>query len=725
MRSDALPWNVLFIAVDDLCSVDDQLRILIPGHDLPNLRRLKSSGTTFRRACSTVPVCGPARAALMTGLSPAETGVLSNHVEWRDCGIRPEHAQNYRFRQAGYWCGTAGKIFHGYGPQPQPIHDTLYDSPRFRVTSWVPPTPVSLGGAEGRAFTGDESRFYDHQMASLAIEHLHNHQGDRPWYFELGFYKPHTPYDAPLWCYEAVDWRDVQMPEAWKDGWTVPPFLDEWMIRSLQKLTADPASWTADQLEYWQKSVRNYAAAALWFDHNLGRVLDALDASRFADSTIVSLYSDHGYHLGEQGHWHKFTLYEAASRAPMVIRVPGRTPREIDIPVQHHDIFATLHDYCAIVPHAGTRGRSLRRLIETGADPDLAARSVPSFWYGLCSIAWGDHRAILSGDGSLQIFDVRSDIWLQNDLSADADLACEARERLLATMQEWGWSLVGREGALSQGASLGSHIEGAARHDEALLAPVSVVFGSELPSGIGPHCIDLWLRSWRSAHVDLPVQVRDVTMAIRAPAIAIRGNDRDGHLYLSEWYTGTLDLYTGRGSRVFGGTRGNARIRTGPGNNRIHMICAGRRSEIWLGAGDDVVTSSAGSHVIHARHGSNRIRLGGKGSNEIHCGHGRNSVTGGLGDDLFHVGAGTNRIDPGGGRNRIVLTRTGMPQVLLGLDAGTCRFDMSDFVGLRPAWQRISDRVHLLQCNDEQIRFEGLTIEAIKAAIEGWADGAA
>lgn len=714
-------YNVLFIAVDDLCSVDDQLSLLIPGFDLPNLRRLKDSGTNFRRGYCTVPVCGPARAAMMTGLSPAETGVLSNNSEWYEAGIRPEHTQNYRFRQAGFWCGTAGKIFHGYGPQQQYIHDALYDDKRFYVSSWMPVERFKYGGAEGHAYAGDEARFYDYQMASFAIKHLQTYSGSRPWYFELGFFKPHTPYDAPVWCYEAVDWQDVTMPEAWKDGWTVPPFMDDWMLRALNSLSAQPDEWSAEQMEYWQKSVRNYAASALWFDHNLGRVLDALDASPFAQNTIVSLYSDHGYHLGEQGHWHKFTLYEAAGRAPMVIRVPGQKPKSIETPVLHHDIFATLHDYCDITPKAGSRGRSLRALIEEGQDTALAQRAVPTFWYGSCAIAWQQYRAILAGDGGFQLFDVEADVWLQNDISQTDPQAEAVKDLLLEAMQDWGWSVVIDGTLRSHGGSIASYLEQSTDLDSdiALMAPTTVIFGSGVPLGRAPYASDLWLRTWRGQALKLPSHIRDVAIMSKSQKLAVHANAQDGTLFIHPWDTADLDIFLGSGDRVFNGTRGRAKIRTGGGSNRVHLIAQGKRSELWLGTGNDTITAVAGAQIIHATGGTNQIRLAGDGADVVHSGHGRNVISTGGGDDTIHITGGQNVVDPGTGSNRIVLRRTGQPQVLKNLGAGKNIIDLSDFRGLKPIW-RLQDEAHVLSCSDEEIRFEEADLAQIKAMIKGW-----
>ncbi len=721
-------WNFLFIAVDDLCSIDSQLALLIPGYDLPNLRRLKARGTNFRRSYCPVPICGPSRASTMSNLSPAETGVLNNAYNWWDCGLRPEHMMNYRFRQAGYYLGNAGKIFHGYGAQQPWVHSVIYDSPRLEVDSWTPPrdTRSDMGGRLGWAYTGDETKFYDHVMASRFIRFLGDYKGERPWFYEVGFYKPHSDYDAPLRIYETLDWRRVVMPEPWKAGWNAPLFVEENLVQGLfQDMSVHPDTWSAEQLEYWQKSVRNYAASALWMDEQLGRVLDALEASPWADSTIVSLYSDHGYHVGDNGHWHKFTLYEAAARTPHVVAVPGREPREIWAAVSHLDLYATLQDYAGIERTGAMRGISQRSWIDEGTGRD--DRPVPTFWFGSCSVAWKNFRATIYSDGAYELFDAIADPWLTVNLAATHPRAAEIREILLDTMHDWGWSVVTDGIVLRNGTVARSFIGDPGKGN--LNARHNVLFGDVTPAGRSPYYQKVWRGAHRKDeggnnhvwHIPPDVEEMAVTEWTHLDRVTIHGNINDNKIVMDDWTWGTKTFHLGQGNNELGGTnlpRGSIRVHAGSGNDTIRSQ-ANWWSDIDLGQGDDrLYVTGQGGHRVRAVSGDNLIETG-PGNDEILTGHGLNTIRTHGGDDRIVIQGGRNDIDPGPGRNLVRVGRTGLPQVIRNLSAGETAIDLSDFAGMTLTWTSEDPRRHRLTAADESVLFLGLDLDTLKSRISG------
>src|SRR5690606_1535585 len=120
--------------------------------------------------------------------------------------------------------------------------------------------------------------------------------------------------------------EDVHLDDNWNQVWEVSAFADAYVRQFGGGGGLDPDTWSASKELAIRHEIRNYAAGALFMDAMLGRVLDALAASTFANDTVVTFYSDHGYHLGDRNRWHKFTLYEQAARAPMIIKVPGQTP---------------------------------------------------------------------------------------------------------------------------------------------------------------------------------------------------------------------------------------------------------------------------------------------------------------------------------------------------------------------------------------------------------------
>lgn len=723
-----MSYNFLFISVDDLCSIDSQVSKLIPGYDLPNLRRLKNVGTNFRRSYCPVPICGPSRASIMSNLSPVETGVISNTYHWWDAGLRPEHMMNYTFKSAGYFVGNAGKVFHGYGPQEPWIHNVIYDTPHRYVDSWLPPqeTRVNMGGRLGWAYTGDETKFYDHVMASRFVKFVGEYKQDRPWLYEVGFYKPHTDYDAPMRIYESLDWRRVVMPEEWKNGWDSAQFVNQNVVQGLfGEKSTHPKDWTTEDYEYWQKSVRNYAASALWMDEQLGRLLDALWASPFAENTVISLISDHGYHLGDNGHWHKFTLYEAAARTPHIIAVPGQPPREVWSPVSHLDIWATLQDYAGITPLAAQRGRSQRSWIDTGTG--VTDRPVPTFWFGSASVGYKDYRATIYSDGTYELFNVIEDPWLVHDLAKTHPDAAAIRNVLFDTMHDWGWSVVDHGETVRTGSYGRTFIGDADQAD--LSARHTVAFGNLRPKGRTPYIQKVWCGSaergdpkaehtWR-----LPEGPDDlvITEWTHLDRVTMHGNSGDNKIVMDDWTWGTKIFHLGQGNNEITGNnlpRGTVKIYAGSGNNILRSN-ANWPSEVHMGHGNDTLSVTGnGGHTVWANDGTNVIQTG-QGNDHINTGNGDNTINTGAGNDYILVSGGSNTVNPGPGKNTIKINRTAKLQRITNLHQGENTIDLSDWVGLPLTWSSDNPECHHLRAIDEHVIFSNIDIDKLKNSIKG------
>ena len=278
--------NFIFIAADDLCQID-MLQRLVTGFRMPNYERLAASGTEFRRAYCAVPICEPARTAVMTGISPFATRSFDLNISWKDI-VRPEHLWTYRLREGDepYHMVTQGKIFHGYVAVPQSVYDVLYDDTRFGF-SYTPSgvETVQNGGSHGTGYIGNEHQWYDHQVATRAINFLNSYAGAKPFWCEVGFQKPHTPFEAPQRCFEAVPLENVILPTEWQGGWDTVPFARTYMTDEKADEDPNPANWTEAKLDYIRLTIRSYAAAALFMDDQLGRVLDAPDFAVAATDT--------------------------------------------------------------------------------------------------------------------------------------------------------------------------------------------------------------------------------------------------------------------------------------------------------------------------------------------------------------------------------------------------------------------------------------------------------
>ncbi len=360
--------NVLFIAVDDLSTA-----LGCYGHPLaqtPHLDRLAATGVRFDRAYNQLPLCNPSRASVLTGLRPDTIKVydLDRHfrAELPDIITLPQ-----AFRRAGWWTGRVGKIYHydvpsGIGTDgldDPPSWDQSVN-PRGRdvteqalIVNPTPAKPVSAA-LSWLAADGDDAGQTDGLIATAAIRLLAEKR-DRPFFLGVGFFRPHTPYVAPRKYFDLYPLEKIRLP--------VAPADDRADLPPLAFAHNNPTPhYGLDELTC-RRALQAYYACVSFVDAQVGRLLDALDAQKLTDRTIVVLWSDHGYHLGEhQGVWQKRTLFEEATRAPLIIRAPAAAGngRPASAIVEFVDIFPTLTALAGIVAPANLAGRSLAPLLQ-------------------------------------------------------------------------------------------------------------------------------------------------------------------------------------------------------------------------------------------------------------------------------------------------------------------------------------------------------------------------
>lgn len=363
---DRLKMNVLFIAIDDL-----NTRLRCYGHKhihSPNIDHLAARGVRFDRAYCQYPSCGPSRASLLTGLRPKTTGVLSNTTSLRD-KLPNVVTLPQRFRQNGYHVARVGKIFHqgvpiqiGTSGLDDPLAWDQVINPRGRdrddedqLTVYTPDLllqdQMSYLAAEG-----EDDEQTDGKVATEAIRLLAQHR-DKPFFIAAGFYRPHIPYIAPKKYFESYDLEETIHPHI-PDGYqkTVP-------AAALASTRIWPNFGTTEQQV--RKCILAYDACVSFVDAQVGRVLEALKRLDLADSTIVVLWGDHGYHLGEHGLWRKNSLFEESARTPLIIASPGmksdgRVCRRI---VEFIDIYPTVVELAGLSVPKNIEGASLVPLI--------------------------------------------------------------------------------------------------------------------------------------------------------------------------------------------------------------------------------------------------------------------------------------------------------------------------------------------------------------------------
>lgn len=427
--------NVLFIAFDDL---NDWIEPLggHPQAKTPNLSRLARRATVFTHAYTAAPACNPSRAALMTGIAPYKSGVYYNNQAWRpampDAVTLPQH-----FMKHGYWAGGAGKIYHGVYPDPPSWSAYWPSKERNRPDD---PRPAELP-ANGIPKTGnfdwgplrvDTEEMGDAQVADWVAAKLRETH-EKPFFLAFGLYRPHLPWHVPQRYLDRFPPESIQVPPVFNDDLGDVPEAGVKM--------AGPDRDHANVIEHgqWKQAVQGYLAALNFADDMLGRVLDALDESGLADDTIIVMWSDHGWHLGEKHHWRKFALWEEATRVPLMFVVPEGTPglkegsragARCDRPVNLLDIYPTLSDLAGLPVNDGLDGRSLVPLLRNPGAPWRPTVST----YGRFShaVRSEDFRYIRYEDGAEELYDHRFDPMEWTNLAADANYREVKRE-----LQRW------------------------------------------------------------------------------------------------------------------------------------------------------------------------------------------------------------------------------------------------------------------------------------------------
>jgi arylsulfatase A-like enzyme len=351
--------SVLFIAVDDL---NDWVGVL-GGHPqtiTPNIDGLARRGVNFRRAYCQAPMCNPSRTSLMTGLRPSSTGVYQNNDIWRD-GAPDAVTLPQHFMRNDYVVLGGGKVYHG--SQNEAASWQAYYN--FEGFHRPPRTPVNgipnAGHFDWSPLDVKDEDTADTKLAMWTGDFLRR-KHDKPFFMGCGFYRPHLPWYVPRKYFEKFREESIELPKVLQNDLADVP---KSAIRSLRD--HDNVSST----KQWRRAVASYLACINHSDANVGRVIDALDSGPNRDNTIVVLWSDHGWQLGEKQQWRKFTLWERSCRVVMAIVAPGvsRKAGECDRTVELLDIYPTLVDLCGLPPRKELEGRSLRPLLENPKAP--------------------------------------------------------------------------------------------------------------------------------------------------------------------------------------------------------------------------------------------------------------------------------------------------------------------------------------------------------------------
>lgn len=376
--------NVLFLVVDDLntrlgCYGDDRVQS-------PNIDRLAARGLLFERAYCQYPSCGPSRASVLTGLRPHHTRVIDNRTRLREALPNAITLPQW-FRRHGYRTSRVGKVFHqdvptdlGTGGLDDPDSWDEVVNPRGRdkddealLTVHTPSLPLPDQMAF-LAAAGNDTEQTDGKVAGETIRLLRQNAGKR-FFLAAGFYRPHLPSIAPK------KWFNLYA----LDQTTLPALPQQYRERVPEPALASTPVWPnfgTTELQA-RECVLAYHATVSFVDAQIGRVLDALDALDLAKSTLIVLWGDHGFHLGEHGLWRKNSLFEESTRAPLILAAPwiaDSQGRSCPNPVEFIDIFPTVTEAAGLPLPQALDGLSLLSLLENpGASHDRPAYSEVHF----------------------------------------------------------------------------------------------------------------------------------------------------------------------------------------------------------------------------------------------------------------------------------------------------------------------------------------------------------
>ncbi|MEO2013986.1 MAG: sulfatase [Fuerstiella sp.] len=398
--------NVLFIAIDDLRPAlgcyDDDTAIT------PNIDRLASRGIVFNRAYCQEAVCSPSRLSLLTGRRPDTIRVWDLATHFRaavpDVVTLPQH-----FRNHDYHTRSIGKVYHGSG-KPSKDPPSWSVEPQFdfvrdpKVRYALPENLQGKGLKRSAAEAADvpDNTYIDGIVCNAAVAALAELQtGQQPFFLAVGFRKPHLPFCAPQKYWDLYDRKKIPLPASNKHPHAAP----ELAVRSWKELegyTDIPGDGRIPTSKV-RELRHGYYACVSYVDALVGRLLDELSRLKIADNTVIVLWGDHGFHLGEQGLWTKANNYELSTRVPLIVSVPGQTHAgaQTDALVELVDIYPTLADVCGLNAPVGVEGISLKPLM---AEPDRSWKSAV-----FCQYPRAREGSRHRGHGDIMGYAVRTD----------------------------------------------------------------------------------------------------------------------------------------------------------------------------------------------------------------------------------------------------------------------------------------------------------------------------
>jgi len=440
--------NILFIAIDDQ---NDWIGHM-GGHPMaktPHLDKLASRGTTFLNAHCNAPLCNPSRTSLLLGLRPSSTGIYGLSPWFRTVSaLKDRVALPQHFANHGYSTAATGKIYHGgtgsgagKGKGKGPAKEA--HKPEFQVTApyggvgskppqkLIPATPMGNNPLMDWGvwpLDNDDTGKGDYQVASWTVDQIKAAPRDKPFFLAAGFFLPHVP------CYATQKWFDLY-PD---DDSVLPKVLEtdrddtprfSWNLH--WRLPEPRLKWVKENNQ-WRNLVRSYLACTSFVDAQIGRLMTALDEAGIADNTIIVLWGDHGWHLGEKGITGKNTLWDRGTKVPLIFAGPGIKPSQrCTQPAELMDIYPTLIDLAGLPMRNDLEGISLLPQLKNASSkkerPAITTHNQGN--HGIRSERW---RYIHYADGSEELYDMQQDPNEWHNLAGKSEYAT-----IIADHKKW------------------------------------------------------------------------------------------------------------------------------------------------------------------------------------------------------------------------------------------------------------------------------------------------
>lgn len=703
--------NICVIWIDDMIDIFTWRKAFGIEIKTPNIDRLMARGVRFENAYATVPLCAPCRAELTTGLSPFRTGLVDLNRLWRD-ELPPTAAWQYDLRRAGFETFTTGKTDGNYKPMPEEYKRVLFHHDveakdkgrRSGVKEYLGKGPGIAGINHPDDDGSQDNKFYDYWVTQNAINHLSGIDPDRRHLIQLGFKHPHYNLVTPDRFYQMYDVEQITWPEiaAEEDYHGPQPGMAIYELAYIVNGQFTPEK-AGD--EGWRQVVRAYFAACSHVDHEIGRFMDALEASPIGDKTTVLLLSDNGFNLGNHDSFHKMSQWDSAAHVPLGIW-SARMEQEVDValPVSLHNVPKTIMDLAGLPYRSDwVSGQSLLPLIDDSFGGFDTTKSPITCVFGTLSVrpsveGLSQYRYFRYPNGEEHVYDVENDPGETTNLVETAPLQ-QLRDELVKGALNLGLDLRGFEnpadGVNAMMAVDGTVVMAGGKGDNHYWA-----YGADAEKIIEEKdggTDTLWYMAGPDDYVlHAPANVEKIRIAtvVSRNEEANEDGSRDGkRLQIIahpespiEFETServTIEVQGSLGDDVMIGPKySGAEFHGGAGNDRL--IARSKRGKdknrffggagddyLWGGAGSDYLDGGTGDDEIYGNNGNNTIIGGhgndrifdGPGTSKIDTGPGRNIVVSEEGDDLITVGAGENTISGGPGKTQYVISYGGLTRI--------------------------------------------------------------